>query len=151
MESVQRGKNFTSEILQIVDDVDTLAEIEQRFLDELKPTYNTALIAIHASNGTKRTKYEDQARESADHQRKQGESPSLPELIKKMLIRTEDNTIYVPVRLICVELGLSVDGQKTRLNTDDDFADGLVELRLPPPGGPQKTLCIAKESLPGGL
>jgi hypothetical protein len=67
--------------------------------------------------------------------------------ISVMLIKAEDNGIYVPVRQICTELGINVDNQKNKLNGNPDYAEGLVELPVPTPGGKQMMLCIRKKEL----
>ncbi len=51
--------------------------------------------------------------------------------------RTEDATIYVPVRPLCTALGLGWSPQLRKIHADEVLAEGTRQLRLQTRGGPQ--------------
>jgi hypothetical protein len=65
-----------------------------------------------------------------------------------------DSMIYVPIRSICVYLGLSWSGQFERIKRDEVLAEAIRFVRiLPtnPQGGDPEALCIPLDYLPGWL
>src|SRR5690242_1432452 len=62
-----------------------------------------------------------------------------------------DKTIYVPLRSLCDYLGLSWAGQRERTLRHPVLAPAVKGVRVTrtPSGGPQTTLCLPLELLPG--
>ncbi len=62
--------------------------------------------------------------------------------------RTEDATIYVPVRPLCTALGLGWSPQLRKIRADEVLAEGTRQLRLQTRGGPQVMLCMDLDAIP---
>ncbi len=62
--------------------------------------------------------------------------------------RTDDATIYVPVRPLCTALGLGWSPQLRKIRADEVLAEGTRQLRLQTRGGPQVMLCMDLEAIP---
>ncbi len=66
--------------------------------------------------------------------------------------QTADEEIYVPVRPICVYLGLSWPGQRERINRDPVLAEAIRSVRVTrTEAGEREVLCLPLEFLPGWL
>jgi len=64
---------------------------------------------------------------------------------------TPDGAIYVPLRPLCVALGLNVPGQIQRIRRRKAYAEMLRTLPVPTAGGRQDLICLDIEALPGWL
>jgi len=64
---------------------------------------------------------------------------------------TPEGTIYVPLRPLCVALGLNVPGQIQRIRRRKAYAEMLRTLPVPTGGGRQELICLNIEALPGWL
>ena len=62
-----------------------------------------------------------------------------------------EGTIYVPLRPLCVALGLNVPGQIQRIRRRRAYAEMLRTLPVPTGGGRQEVICLNIEALPGWL
>jgi hypothetical protein len=58
---------------------------------------------------------------------------------------------YVPVKTICVNLGVDWEGQRQRIARDTVLSEGACMIQAPSPGGPQEMLCLPLEYLNGWL
>jgi hypothetical protein len=60
----------------------------------------------------------------------------------------EDNkVVYVPVRPICVSLGIDSRTQVDRIQKDEQYEDAIEEILVPTAGGRQEMVCLrAKEA-----
>lgn len=54
----------------------------------------------------------------------------------------DDGEVYVPVRLTCQQLGISVSGQLTRIREDKDLLPGSAEMPEVTEGGLQKVVTL---------
>lgn len=62
--------------------------------------------------------------------------------------RTDDSTIYIPVRPLCTALGLGWSPQLRKIRADEVLAESTRSLRLQTRGGPQVMLCMDLEAVP---
>ena len=65
-----------------------------------------------------------------------------------LAVRAEDGSIYLPLRPICVSLGLSYQPQRRRIQRDLALEEGMREIRLQTGGGRQATACMALNLVP---
>jgi hypothetical protein len=65
-----------------------------------------------------------------------------------LAVRAEDGAIYLPLRPICVSLGLSYQPQRRRIQRDPALEEGMREMRLQTGGGRQATACMALNLVP---
>jgi len=64
-------------------------------------------------------------------------------------VRTPDGAIYLPVRPLCVNLGMNERGQIQRIRRDRAMAEGLRQLRVETPSrGLQPTQCLLLDFVP---
>ncbi len=62
--------------------------------------------------------------------------------------RTETSEIYLPVRPICVALGVSWATQRRKIIADDVLMESVRTLRVQTRGGPQNLVCMDVEAIP---
>jgi len=62
--------------------------------------------------------------------------------------RTETSEIYLPVRPICLALGVSWTSQYRKIKADDILLESVRTLRLQTRGGPQNLVCMDVEAIP---
>jgi len=58
---------------------------------------------------------------------------------------------YVPIKPICVNLGIDWEGQRQRILRDSVLYEGACMIKAPSPGGEQEMLCLPLEYLNGWL
>ncbi len=58
---------------------------------------------------------------------------------------------YVPIRTICVNLGIDWNAQRQRIHRDQVLSEGVCMIHAPSPGGSQEMLCLPLEYLNGWL
>ena len=58
---------------------------------------------------------------------------------------------YVPIKTICVNLGIDWEGQRQRIQRDTVLSEGACIIQAPSPGGLQEMLCLPLEYLNGWL
>ncbi len=62
--------------------------------------------------------------------------------------RTETSEIYLPLRPICVALGVSWATQRRKILADDVLMESVRTLRVQTRGGPQNLVCMDVEAVP---
>ncbi len=62
--------------------------------------------------------------------------------------RVETSEIYLPLRPICVALGVSWGTQRHKIMADDVMMESVRTLRVQTRGGPQNLLCMDVEAIP---
>lgn len=62
--------------------------------------------------------------------------------------RVEPDLIYLPLRLLCDNLGIGYPAQFARLKRDDVMAEGLRRLKIQTVGGMQTMQCLELETVP---
>src|SRR4051812_32395928 len=58
---------------------------------------------------------------------------------------------YVPIKPICINLGIDWEGQRQRISRDSVLCEGACMIKAPSVGGEQDTLCLPLEYLNGWL
>lgn len=58
---------------------------------------------------------------------------------------------YVPIKPICVNLGIDWEGQRQRIARDSVLSEGACMIKAPSPSGEQEMLCLPLEYLNGWL
>ena len=58
---------------------------------------------------------------------------------------------YVPIKRICINLGLDWEGQRQRIERDQVLSEGACMIQVPSAGGEQEMLCLPLEYLNGWL
>lgn len=66
-------------------------------------------------------------------------------------IATADGKPYVPIKRICINLGLDWNGQYQRIKRDEILSEGMCVMHIPSKGGVQETICLPLEYLNGWL
>jgi hypothetical protein len=64
---------------------------------------------------------------------------------------TEDGKAYLSPRAICDSLGIDWPTQRVKIKEDPVLSVGVVEIPMPSAGGPQRTMMLNKEMVPGWL
>jgi anti-repressor protein len=65
-----------------------------------------------------------------------------------LAVKGSDGKIYVSIKKICEDLGLSHQGQLRRIKRNDSLTDSLIIMALPSNGGIQNVSCLDINSLP---
>ena len=63
----------------------------------------------------------------------------------------KDGRPYVPIRPICVNLGIDFSSQRQRILRDAVLSEGVVVITTPSAGGEQEMFCVPLEYLNGWL
>jgi hypothetical protein len=50
--------------------------------------------------------------------------------------------VYVPIRPVCVSLGIDPRSQLARIQNDEHYENAIAQIRVPSAGGDQETLCL---------
>ena len=58
---------------------------------------------------------------------------------------------YIPIKTICINLGIDWEGQRQRIERDQVLTEGACMIKAPSPGGIQEMLCLPLEYLNGWL
>lgn len=69
-------------------------------------------------------------------------------------VQVADGTVYIPIRPICVQLGLNWNGQRERINRDPILSEskqGVRVTRPPEEGGEQEMICLPLDMMHGWL
>jgi len=58
------------------------------------------------------------------------------------MVDTAGHAVYVPIRPVCVSLGVDPRDQQKRIQDDEHYEDAIEQLKVPTAGGKQDTLCL---------
>lgn len=64
--------------------------------------------------------------------------------VRVVFVRTQDDTMYVPIRPLCRELGIDSPTQLERIKANPKLACGLIEVPLPTKRGERPTYALRR-------
>jgi hypothetical protein len=73
------------------------------------------------------------------------------EIVAYLVFENNQYIVYVPLRPICLYLGLQWSAQRKRTNRDAILSAGVSIMDTPSAGGRQQTVCLRLDLLPGWL